>query len=190
MYSLSTAVSGKPMIELIWQMGISVCDDGLSSEMQTAEKGRSVGTVETSQASQLDRRSGRGYHYADVFTMAEVNPSWNVFAVKEKVDGEVSVHLFSTKGELLRSASIGEKSVVLLSTYNSRLGMYSMVVQGGHVIILDAESLEVKHKFKAVSKLNVYLIKKGMYIATLLFNEMLKPQHVCNMHVCIYVFEM
>lgn len=158
MYSVSTTGSGKPMMELLWQMGISDCDDSMSSDMQTAG---SDGNVEKSLASQIDNRSGKGYHYADVFTMAEVNPSWNVFAVKEKMDGDVSIHLFSAKGELLQSAGIGEKSVVLLSMYNSVLGVYSMVVQGGHVIILDAESLEVKHKFKAVSKLNVCILFTG-----------------------------
>lgn len=162
MYSVSTTGSGEPMMELLWQMGISDCDD---SEMQTAGKGRSDGNVEKSQASQIDNRSGKGYHYADVFTMAEVNPSWNVFAVKEKMDGEVSIHLLSAKGELLQSACIGEKSVVLLSTYNSMLGVYSMVVQGGHVIIFDAESLEVKNKFKAVSKLDVCILLTGCVLA-------------------------
>lgn len=152
MYSVNTTGSGKPMMEMLWQMGISDCDGGVSSDMQTA------GSDGKALASQIDNRSGKGYHYADVFTMAEVNPSWNVFAVKEKIDGDVSIHLFSAKGELLQSASIGEKSVVLLSMYNSVLGVYSMVVQGGHVIILDAESLEVKHKFKAVSKLNCCIL--------------------------------
>ena len=83
--------------------------------------------------------------------MAEANPSLSVFAIKEKNDGRVSVHLVSQKGELLKSVEIGVKSVLLLSTYNDMLGVYGVVVEGGEVLIFDAESLDMKNRFKVVS---------------------------------------
>ena len=97
------------------------------------------------------QRDGKNYHYADAFTMAEVNPSMNVFAVEETKDGQVYAHLFSAMGEHLKCVETSEKSVVLLSTYSSGLEAYTMVVQGGCVLTLSAEGLDVKHRFKAVS---------------------------------------
>ena len=82
--------------------------------------------------------------------MAEVNPSLNILAVQEDKDGNVSVHLLSAEGKPLNSVDTGERSAMLLSSCNSKLNVYGLVVQGGYVLIFDADSLNVKSKFKVV----------------------------------------
>lgn len=151
MYSLVFA-AGKPQnMELIWQAGVqnnSMCEEEKSQAKQESEA--------TSAAVHDSSKSGRDYHYADAFAMAEVNPSSVIFAIKESKRGQVSAHLYSMKGELMKSVDVSEKSFILLSIYNQRLGCYAVVVGGGCVLILDAESLDVKNKFHAVSSIRVY----------------------------------
>ena len=158
MYSVRTAANGKPMLELLWQ--VKVGNDG-DKETELAQHAPDT-HCKTSEVVSLEQhidptevhrggRTGRDYHYSDAFTMAEANPSLNVFAIKEKNDGRVSVHLFSQDGKLLNSVGIGVKSVLLLSTYNDMLGVYGVVVEGGEVLIFDAESLDMKNRFKVVS---------------------------------------
>ena len=162
MYSIRTAANGKPMLELLWQ--VKVGNDGdkkIGEEMgmsqDTPDTHCTTSEVVASEhhinPTEVHRggRTGRDYHYSDAFTMAEANLSLSVFAIKEKNDGHVSVHLFSQKGELLKSVGIGVKSVLLLSTYNDMLGVYGVVVEGGEVLIFDAESLDMKNRFKVVS---------------------------------------
>lgn len=159
MYTVKSTVNGTPTLELLWQ--VKARNDGGEKRSEEMEMARNTPdthcttseAVTSEQPTKVYRRgrTGRDYHYSDAFTMAEVNPSLSVFAIKEKNDGHVSAHLFTRKGELLRSVEIGVKSVLLLSTYNDILGVYGVVVEGGDVLIFDAESLDMKNKFKVVS---------------------------------------
>ena len=88
--------------------------------------------------------------------MVEVNPSGRVFVVEEKEDRAGFAHIFSESGEHLKCANVSHKSVVLLSPHNAGLGCYGLVVQGGQVLIVFAESLEMRSSFKVVSKGNCW----------------------------------
>ena len=134
-------------LELVWQVEAENMDNELEEGEKVQVKPHSKAAIATLHGGS---KSGLDYHYADAFTMAEVNPSSNVFAVKERKDGQVSAHLFSMRGDLMKSVDINEKSIVLLSTYNRSVGGYAMMVGGSCVLILDAESLDVKNKFQVV----------------------------------------
>lgn len=148
MYSVSQS-SGKYALRLMWQ--VQTESDTAEEEIEGQTKGVWSGALKhRSEGGPATQRSGADYHYGNAFTMAEINPSGSVFAVEEK-NRRVFVHLLSDGGKRLKCVNIDHESVVLLSTYNPGPGVYGMVVQGGHVIILCAESLEVKSTFKAVS---------------------------------------
>lgn len=146
MYSVSQS-SGKYALKLLWQ--VKTESDSAVEENEGQTKGASSG--ESSEGGPASQKSGKDYHYGNAFTMAEINPSGSVFAVEERKNGKVFVHLFSNGGKHLKCVDFDYESVVLLSTYHSGLGVYGMVIQGGHVIVLCAESLEMKSTFKVVS---------------------------------------
>jgi hypothetical protein len=134
MYSLLTKHTSVKF-QLLWQiMAKNVNTKGSASEFDSAKV----------------TNTGRDYLYSDAFTMAEINPNSNVFAVKEKENGSVSVHLFSNEGESLKEVDINEKSVPLLSAFNTKVDAYAMVVQGGIVLIIGGEDLKIRTKFHAV----------------------------------------
>ena len=179
MYSVSTAANGKPVMEFLWQMKAGT--DGDDEEVEMAQNTPDTHCISSEQHIEPTEvheasRTGRDYHYCDAFTMAEANPSLNVFAIKEKNNGQVSTHLFSRKGELLRSVGIGMKSVLLLSTHNDILGVYGVVVEGGDVLILDAESLDVRNRFKVVSGMCSVLMVMTLY------NIMYMYVYTCTMY--------
>ena len=134
MYSLTKHTSVE--LQLLWQA-----------------KAENFGTkTSTRSAVEEITKTGRDYHYSDAFTMAEVNPSFNVFAIREKESGSVSIHLFSKEGKKLKEMDINEKSVPLLSAFNDKVDAYGIVVRGGNVLIIGAESLEIRTKFRVVSQ--------------------------------------
>ena len=161
MYTVNSTADGEHSLEVLWQVEAGSTGTEIDSVEHADQEGKTKHTDEKPKDSNVTimeqqrdpscQRDGKNYHYADVFTMAEVNPSMNVFAVEETKDGQVYAHLFSAMGEHLKCVQTGEKSVVLLSTYSSGLEAYTMVVQGGCVLTLSAEGLDVKHRFKAVS---------------------------------------
>ena len=134
MYSLLTKHT-TVKLQLLWQiMAKNLNTKGNASEFDSAKV----------------TNTGRDYLYSDAFTMAEINPSCVVFAVKEKENGSVSIHLFSNEGESLKEVDINEKSVSLLSTFNTKVDAYGMVVQGGIVLIISGEDLKIRTRFRAV----------------------------------------
>ena len=149
MYALTEGDSFE--MELLWQaQAADTCEQQMTQEEQPSYSGERNVVASENSTHTAGIKSSRDFNYVDAFTMAEVNPSLNIFAVKESQNGQVSTHLFSAKGELVKSVNTGEKSVALLSRYNSKVGGYGMVVQGGCVLILSAETLKVKNKFKVV----------------------------------------
>ena len=117
--------------------------------------------------------SALDYHYGNAFYMAEINPSGNVFVVEERPKKSTLARLYSPGGDLLKtrelvvpcqstgptpaagndqSAAEGNEKVavqtLLISTYKE--GIYALVVQGGYVIIVDAELLTITNSFKVV----------------------------------------
>lgn len=131
--------------------------------------------VEKTPASVSCKDTGTDYHYGDAFYMAEINPSGNVFAVEERPGKSTLARLYSHGGELLHTSELhapitaavdtkdAEKSAktgdgdkrpgvqtLLISTYKA--GCYALVVQGGYVLLVDAEKLTIANSFKVVSR--------------------------------------
>lgn len=140
MYSLTK--SATVGCQLLWQVK--------AESFKSKPSGKTAGKVEYGGSGQMSN-TGRDYHYSDAFTMAEINPSSNIFVVKEKQNRSVSINLFSNEEKLLKEVDINENSVPLLSTFNENVNGYGMVVQGGNVLVIDGENLRIKTKFHAVS---------------------------------------
>jgi hypothetical protein len=92
--------------------------------------------------------------------MAEFNPSGNIFAVEEVFYRTTLIHLVSPKGKVLKSmdvmAKFGERdsrpvNSLFISTYHE--GIYALGLEGGTVVLVDAELLEFKKSFKVVRRL-------------------------------------
>ena len=133
--------------------------------------------VEKTPASESCKDTGLEYQYGDAFYMAEINPSGNVFAVEEQPGKSTLARLYSHTGELLNTSELcapttaaadtkesakaddggaggGKRSGVqtlLISTYKD--GRYALVVQGGYVLLVDAEKVTITNSFKVVSRL-------------------------------------
>ena len=122
--------------------------------------------------------SGLDYQYGDAFYMAEINPLGNVFAVEERPGKSTLARLYSHGGKLLNTSELhapttaaaggaedansesakagggsGDKKpgvqTLVISTYKA--GCYALVVQGGYVLLVDAEKLTITNSFKVVS---------------------------------------
>ena len=132
------------------------------------------GVRSRSRVSPTQQRSGRDYRYGNVFAMAEMNPSSNeVFAVEEQEEGQgggggdggrVVLHLFGAEGCLLRSRDLFEdegcccsivgdgrgsvRSTLFMSRWKE--GCYAVGLQGGVLVVVDAQTLQVKNSFKTV----------------------------------------
>lgn len=141
MYSVQLEGS-KPVLKQLWQVKATeeVKDQGSEVRVQRSEDSEEATTRRKSE---------------DVFYMAEIAPSGNTIAVKETGEGSTVVQLFSVEGKLLRSTELrlngGDKKLnaVLMSTYNN--GCYAVCVQGGHVFIIAADTLNVINIIETVS---------------------------------------
>ena len=155
----------KYTLQLLWQVAAASSSatedetqtaDGMSCPQQDPLNKRSGPVSQRSDPLShmppSSQRSGRDYHYCNAFTMAEVNPNGRIFVVEEKEDGAGFIHLFSESGELLKCVNVSHKSIVLLSPHNAGLHCYGLVVQGGKVLIMCDESLEIRSVFKVVRK--------------------------------------
>lgn len=150
-YIVTSAKSDHLIMELLWQVkAVNVTGQRTGLEIGESDAESSPGVSNVSSSSQANSTASSNYHLSNAFTMAEVNPSLNILAVQEDKDGNVSVHLLSAEGKPLNSVDTGERSAMLLSSCNSKLNVYGLVVQGGYVLIFDADSLNVKSKFKVV----------------------------------------
>ena len=139
MYSLT-----ERNLELAWKV------EAKSVAGQDAD-GSAIAVSETSPADVGElANTGKDFNYSDVFTMAEINPNSTTFAVEEKSDRSVFIHLISAGGQHLKQTELKEKSIVLLSTYNAKLEIYCIIVQGGNVLIVSATDVDVKSKFSVV----------------------------------------
>lgn len=104
------------------------------------------------------RLTGKDYNYGDAFYMAEITPAGNVIAIQEREKGGTFVHLYCPEGKLLRVKELEvskEESnsttlhTLFISSYQD--GCYAIGLQGGVVVLLEAETLEIASSFKVVS---------------------------------------
>lgn len=91
------------------------------------------------------------------FYMAEFNPSGNIFAVEEVPYRTTLVHLVSPDGRVVRSmdlmARVGDQesrpvNSLFISAHHD--GTYAIGLQGGRVVLVDAELLQLKKTFNVV----------------------------------------
>lgn len=104
--------------------------------------------------------SGRNYQYENAFCMAEFNPSGNIFAVEEIPYQTTMVHLVSPEGVIVRSvdlmAGISERdaskrrpvNTVFISAHHN--GLYAIGLEGGRMVLMEAELLQINKTFKVV----------------------------------------
>ena len=104
--------------------------------------------------------SGHNYPYVTSYCMAEFNPDGNLFAVKELPYETAVVQLVSPDGTELRSVDLmlamkekdyARRPVQTLFTSAFHDGIYAVGVQGGKVVLVDAEKLDVMVTLNAVS---------------------------------------
>ncbi len=111
------------------------------------------------------RSTRKDYNYIDAFYMAEITPTGNVLAIEERRRGDTLVQLYHPDGRLLRVRELdleaggsgggrGERGserlhTLFISSYKD--GCYAIGIQGGFVMLVDAETLEVVSSFKVVS---------------------------------------
>ena len=100
-------------------------------------------------------RTGADYHQGDIFYMGEINPSGNCLLVEEREKACTMVHLYSSSGNLLKSITVssldGRKEVHthMISSFNN--GCYVIMAQGGFVLVIKGEELEIISIFNMVS---------------------------------------
>lgn len=106
--------------------------------------------------------SGRNYPYEEAFFMAEFTPSGEVFAVRELPYETTLVHLISPQGQVLRTVDLMERvggeegrkrpvNTVFISAFHR--GVFAVGLEGGRIVIMDAEQLQLKKVFKVVSEM-------------------------------------
>ena len=149
----------KTRLKQVWQVKARQSpaeDKGQSSEVEGQIPAAATSGCHGNNPS--NQTTGKDYNYGNAFYMAEITPAGNVIAVEERQHGSTSVQLFSPDGEAVKETELqvegSEKKIhtLFISTY--RNGCYAIGVQGGYVVLVEAETLRIINKFKVVS-LNV-----------------------------------
>ena len=191
-YDVSTAEDQSgTKIKLAWTL--HAIDQSTKEEEVSQSINDSDGIIETGEGTSEEASSqisGRNYPYEDAFFMAEINPSGNVFAVKELPYRTTLIHVLSPEGAVMKTKDLmetlyNEESTKTIKTKTKRPvntlfislyrdGMYAIGLEGGRIILMDAESLDVVKLFKVVSMLTLSIVE-GYSIGTI---------HAC-MHAAI-----
>lgn len=101
-------------------------------------------------------QSALEYNYGNAFQMAEITPDENTLAVEERQGLTTLLKLFSPEGALLRNRELlvdglkPDVSTLVISGHSGRV--YAIGVQGGHVVLVNAKSLETENVIKTVSR--------------------------------------
>ena len=100
--------------------------------------------------------TGRDYMYNDAFYMGEINPSNNIFVIEERQDACTLMHLLDTvSGSPLKTTPLhsltGSREVHTLMMSSLHHRRYVVMVEGGYVVVVTGEELEVVNIFNVVS---------------------------------------
>ena len=100
--------------------------------------------------------TGRDYMYNDAFYMGEINPSNNIFVIEERQDACTLMHLLdAVSGSPLKTTPLhsltGSREVHTLMMSSLHRGRYVVMVEGGYVVVVTGEELEVVNIFNVVS---------------------------------------
>ena len=103
----------------------------------------------------------KAYKYGNVFSACEPTNSGNCIVLEEKDDENDVIHLFSNTGAILKSQEITAKSkqkkseVLVLSSVKN--GVCTISLQGGTIVMLNSETLEIISSFETVKILTTYV---------------------------------
>lgn len=103
-----------------------------------------------------DQLTGRDYSYKDAFYMGEVNPSRTVFIVEEREESCTLLHLLDEgtglpiKTTPLSSLS-GTREAHTLMMSSLHDGLYALMVEGGYVVMVTGEELDIINIYNIVS---------------------------------------
>ena len=132
-------------------------DSGFEKSEEGAAEKKTEVVNDCDRESESSRSSGRDYKYENGFFMAEINPSGKVFTVKELPYKTTLVQLVSSDGEVVKSedlmAVIKDRvkrpvNTLFISAFHD--GVYAIGVEGGRLVLMDAESLCVRKVFRVV----------------------------------------
>ena len=107
-----------------------------------------------------DQLTGRDYSYKDAFYMGEVNPSGTVFIVEEREESCTLLHLLDGQTGLpikttpLSSLS-GTREAHTLMMSSLHQGLYALMVEGGYVVMVTGEELEIVNIYNIVRFINL-----------------------------------
>ena len=107
-----------------------------------------------------DQLTGRDYSYKDAFYMGEVNPSGTVFIVEEREESCTLLHLLDghtglpMKTTPLSSLS-GTREAHTLMMSSLHQGLYALMVEGGYVVMVTGEELEIVNIYNIVRFINL-----------------------------------
>ena len=151
----------KMKLKVAWVLYAKDCISIQRSELNT-DKDSNVEDPDEKLAREIQNFefSGKQYPYEDFLYLAEINPTGNMFVVLELPYKTALVHVVSSQGEIIKTEDLMMKiqdenrirrqvNVIIISSYHD--GMYAVGVEGGRIVLMDAESLEVISMFKVVS---------------------------------------
>lgn len=161
-YSISTEESSITLRQL-WVLCVKDCPSSVADgDHSQQDPATSAASESEAQASDSDR-----HHPGEkAFYMAEFNPSGNIFAVEEVPYRTTLIHLVSPDGRVMRSvdlmARVGDQdsrpvNTMFISAHHD--GMYAIGLEGGRMVLMDAELLQLKKTFKVVRRVEPVLFK-------------------------------
>lgn len=96
----------------------------------------------------------KAYKYGNVFSACEPTTSGNCIVLEEKDDENDVIHLFSNTGTIIKSQEIttqsGQKKSEILVLSSVKDGICVISLQGGTIVILNSETLEILFSFETV----------------------------------------
>ena len=140
---------GIKLLQLLWITQASIT----KTRESTAESHDSKSHEQTDKSHD---RTGRDYMYNDAFYMGEINPSNNIFVIEERQDACTLMHLLdAVSGSPLKTTPLhsltGSREVHTLMMSSLHHGRYVVMVEGGYVVVVTGEELEVVNIFNVVS---------------------------------------
>lgn len=156
MYTVGTGEASGFTLSRAWVLPAKGCPTPSNAEDDNSQLKPDFPTASVNEARS---EPGKNYPYEKAFFMAEFNPSGNIFAVEEIPYTSTLVHLVSPSGVVVKTvdllAMIGDLeswrrpvNTVFISAHHE--GVYAVGLEGGRVVLVDAELLEPKKTFKVV----------------------------------------
>ena len=155
-YSISKEESAVTLTRL-WVLRAMDCPSSVADGGHTQQDPATSAGRDSEGHTSASHNPAKHYPGEKAFYMAEFNPSGNIFAVEEVPYRTTLVHLVSPEGKVVRSmdlmAGVGNQesrpvNSLFISAHHD--GTYAISLEGGRVVLMDAELLQLKKTFKVV----------------------------------------